>query len=296
MHTAYLAQHGGPELHPEPIAEAVRWATAPTFPNGANSLLIGTVDHGFMAFDYLIDLPLVGTMPDKSWSVLVQVATGPEAYLLAELALRAGRYDHAMSAYRRAADAGYPPAEAVLADMGLPFKPLPESLERARRHLDMTRSEFGPDHESSMLAEQAVMVIVMSEGRYDDAHAMAEELAARSESVFGTDHRLVLAARFSVAYCTFKLGLVGEGLAMLDHAAEETARALGMLDTAATGRRIRIARLLAESGQTDMARERLARVQKECDGFPSEHFTAMSLKQAIQQIQGGDMPSGGLSG
>lgn len=72
MHSAYLAERGGTELHPEPIEEAVRWATTPTFPNGANSLLIGSTEQGYLAFDYLIDLPAVSRMPDSSWSILAR--------------------------------------------------------------------------------------------------------------------------------------------------------------------------------------------------------------------------------
>jgi eukaryotic-like serine/threonine-protein kinase len=285
MHTAYLAERGGPELHPEPIAEAVLWSTTPTFPNGANSLLIGSAEQGFMAFDYLIDLPLVNRMPDQSWSVLVDVATGSEAYLLAEHALQTGRHDQAVVAYRRAVEAGYAPAEAALADIGLPFKPLSESLERARRHLDVTRREFGPDHENTILAEQSVIGITINNERYSDALAMAEQVTARREAVLGPEHRLVLAAKFSIAYCTFKLGATDEGLVMLDNAAEETVRALGPLDTAAMHRRITTASLMAEVGQTDMARERLIKIQEECVSFPQGHFISTALKQAVQQLE-----------
>jgi hypothetical protein len=285
MHTAYLEERGGSELHPEPMAEAERWATTPTFPNGANSLLIGSAERGYLAFDYLIDLPLVGHMPDPSWSILADAATGPEAYILAEHALQEGRHDQALLAYRRAAEAGYPPAEAALADIGMPFRPLPESLERARRHLDLTRREFGPDHENTILAEQSVIMISIYDDRYNDALALAEQLAVRSEGVLGPDHRLVLAAKFSTGYCTFKLGAVDEGLLRLDAAAEETARALEPSDTATLHRRITIVGLLAEAGKASIAQDRLIALQEECGSFPEGHFITTALKHTAQQLE-----------
>jgi hypothetical protein len=285
MHRAYLTERGGSELHPEPLAEAERWATTPTFPNGANSLLIGSAEHGYLAFDYLIDLPLVGRMPDPSWSILTDAATGPEAHFLAEHALQAGRHDQALLAYRRAAEAGYPPAEAALADTGTPFRPAPESLERARRHLDLTRRGFGPDHENTILAEQSVIMITIQNDRYNDALVLAEQLAARSEAVLGPEHRLVLAAKFSTAYCIFKLGSVDEGILRLDDVVEETAQALGPLDTATMHRRIVIIGLLVEVGQADIAKERFIPLLEECDSFPPGHFITTALKHAAQQIE-----------
>jgi hypothetical protein len=285
MHSAYLAERGGPELHPEPIEEAVRWATTPTFPNGANSLLIGSAEQGYLAFDYLIDLPAVSRMPDSSWSILAEIATGPEAYFLAERALQSGDYDHALHAYRRGAEAGYPPAEAALVDIGAPFRPLPDSLERAKRHLEATIQEFGADHENTILAEQSVIMITLWSGHYNDALVLAEQLAARSEAVLGSDHRLVLAPKYSKAYCTFKLGRIDEGLVMLDAAASETARVLGPFDTATLHRQIIIAGLLVESGKLDIARERLSLLLKYCDGFPAGHFVTTALNLVLQQLE-----------
>lgn len=85
-------------------------------------------------------------------------------------------------------------------------------------------------------------MITLWSGRYNNALVLAEQLAARSEAVLGPDHRLVLAPKFSKAYCTFKLGKIDEGLAMLDAAASETARVLGQFDTATLHRQIIIAR------------------------------------------------------
>ena len=283
MHAAYLAERGGPELRPEPMSDAVRWATMPTFANGANSLLIGSPEDGYLAFDYLIDLPLSGEMPDDAWSVLVDAASGPDAYLLAEHAVQDGRYGRALQGYRRGAGAGYLPAEAALANIDVPFRPLPESLDRARDYLDRSRSEFGPDHENSILAEQSVIMLQIANGSYGDALSMAERLLIRSEAALGSEHRLVLATKYSIGYCTFKLGRVAEGLVKLDAAVGETERALGSQDSAALGRQIEIVKLLVEAGRTDAARERMTALREECGSFTPDSFIAVKWEE-VQEL------------
>jgi hypothetical protein len=284
MHTAYLEERGGPQLRPEPFSEAVLWASTPTFPNGANSLLIGSAELGYLAFDYLIDLPDLNWMPNRSWQVLVDNAAGPETHLIAEYALRSGRHQHALMAYRRAAEAGYAPAEAALADIGEPFRPPPESLERAHKYLQQVRNEFGSDHERSILAEQSVIMLTFSSGRYEDALTMADLLWEKSEVILGPEHRLVLAAQFTVAQCKFLLGYIDGGLTALDAAVYATERALGPSDTATAGRRITIVRRLIEAGRLDQARERLTALQEAYSGYPVDHFISIWLQEATGML------------
>lgn len=268
------------------MAEALLWATTPTFPNGANSLLIGSAEDGYIAFDYLIDLPLVSSMPDLSWSILAEAVTSLEAHLLAEHALRTGRHDQALLAYRQAAEAGYSPAEAVLVDLGAPFRPLPESLERARRHLELTLREFGPDHENTFRAKQSIVMINAYSGRYNDARRLAEELASKGETVLGPNHRLVLAAKFSAAYCTFAIDAADAALTRLDAVVEEASCALGPLDTATLHRRIMIVYLLTNVGKADIAQKRLISLRKDCAGFPAAHFINTALRHVEQLLDG----------
>ena len=284
MHSAYLAERGGPELRPEPMAEAMQWATTPTFANGANSLLIGSPENGYLAFDYLIDLPLSDTMPDSSWSFLAGAVDAPDAYSLGGYAIRAGQYDHALIAYRRAAEASYQPAVAGLVNMGAPFTLPPESLERAREHLRQTRRALGPNHESSILAEQSVIIVTVHSGHYADALALAEKQLIRIEPLFGPQDRNVLAVKFTIGSCMFRLGLMDEGLMKLDKAVEETAQALGPHDVATLDRQIVIVRLLAEAGQIDVARKRLAALRVTCADFPAKHFITIRLNETIRVI------------
>jgi hypothetical protein len=106
-----------------------------TFTGGANSLLVGSARDGYLAFDYLIDLPGVATMPDASWSALVEHATGDEANMLAEHAILDGSYTQGVRALLRAAEAGVSRAAADLGDLGIQVHPASESLERALEDL-----------------------------------------------------------------------------------------------------------------------------------------------------------------
>jgi hypothetical protein len=285
MHTAYLVERGGPELRPEPLPEAIQWASTPTFPNGANSLLIGSAEHGYIAFDYLIDLLISERMPDSSWSVLVGNVNGLDAYIMAEHAMSEGRHDQARVAYRRAVDTGSAPAEAALAELGTPVHPAPESLQRAREYLNRIRRELGADHEHSIKAEQTVLILTIQNQRYEDAFILAEKLAARSERVLGPQHRAVLAAKFSAACCAFRLSSTDEALIKLDGSVNEAAQALGPLDVAVADRRIGIVNLLTEAGRTDAAQKRLDALQAEYSGFPPDHFITAEMRDAVRRLR-----------
>ncbi len=284
MHTAYLAQHGGPELRPESLQEAVRWASAPTFPKGANSLLIGSAEQGYLAFDYLIDLPGSDDMPDTSWSTLLEHTAASDAYIIAEHALLAGRHDQAIQALGRAAEAGNAASEAMLAELGTPIGPASDSLERARQYLYRTRREFGPDHVKSVEAEQSVLILTMHNGQHHNALAMAQQLISRSELLLGPQHRTVLAAKYSAACCIFRLGAAEEGLAKLDEAVAEATRALGPRDTAVATRRIGIVKLLIDAGRADVARVRLTAVQDDYSGLESEHIITREIRKAASRL------------
>ena len=284
MHPAFLDERGGPELHPEPFADALSWASSPTFPNGANSLLIGSAERGYLAFDYLLDLPQPCGMPETSWMALVEGATGPDAYLLAENAVQADRYDRALPAYRRAAQEGYSPAEAVLAELGVPIRAAPESLSRARQHHRRTRDEYGPDHENTFLAELSVVALSIGNGLFGDALSLAGSIVRRGEKVLGHDHRIVLAAQFSGAYCVFKLGPIEDGIARLEAAASRAEQVLGKQDSATASRRITLVEVLAEAGNVSSARKRLSTLQADYSAREPGNYIATLLAEAAHKV------------
>jgi hypothetical protein len=287
MHIAFLDERGGAALHPESLADALRWASSPTFPNAANSLLIGSAEHGYLAFDYLIDLAQPSQLPGPSWAALIEAAVGPDAYLLANHALRTDRRDRVVSAYRRAAQDGYAPAEGALVDLGTPFGAASESLQRSRQYHRRAHDEFGADHHNTLLAGLSVVTLSMSNGYLSEALILAESIAERGGNALGPDHRIVLAARFSSAYCAARIGSVEEGLARLDAAVASAEQVLGKQDPATASRRIAVVELLAESGNVHEARARLSVLWADYSGCVPGSYVAILLSAAAAKIKAG---------
>lgn len=286
MHQAYLAERGGLMLRPEPMQEALRWALVPTFPGGANGLLTGSPEEGYLAFDYLIDLPGSEYMPDTSWHALLDHAAAYDAYMIAELALRDGRHDRAVRGYRRAAETGIPLADAILSDLDAPVHPVPEALERAQLYFAEQLDELGTDHLRVLQAEQCIVVLNIYTGSYAKALTLARNLAVRAERSLGSHHRLVLALKWNVGWCTFRLGDIDEGLRKLEAAVAECSQIYGNRDMATATRRILILYLLNESGRKRLAADLLAKLKADYSDFPPDHTVAIELKNAINRMKG----------
>jgi hypothetical protein len=284
MHEAYLAERGGPILRPEPVQEAFHWALAPTFPGAANSLLAGSPKEGYLAFDYLIDLPGFEAMPDESWNALLGHITGYDAYLIADLALLDGRHDRAVRGLLRAADTGAPVADAMLVELGAGVRPPHEALERGQRYFLQQRDELGPDHPQVLQAEHFVVVLNMQAGRHALAITQATDLVVRAERILGHRHRTVLGLKWDIGWSTFKLGEVDEGLRILDAAITASREALGNRDMATASRRIEMVYALYEGGQPDSARELLSELENSYSDFRPDHLIRMDLKRASDHI------------
>jgi hypothetical protein len=284
MHEAYLAERGGPILRPESIQEAFQWALAPTFPGAANSLLADSPSDGYLAFDYLIDLPGFEGMPDESWDVLIGHITGYDAYLIADLALLDGRHDRAVRGLLRAADTGAPVADAVLVELGAAVRPAHEALERGQRHFLQQRDELGPDNPQVLQAEHFVVILNMQAGRYALAITQATDLIVRAERILGPGHRTVLGLKWNIGWSTFKLGKYNEGIRILNAAIADSREALGNSDLATASRRIEMVRALYESGQIDSARELLTELKDNYSDFRPDHIISMDLKSASDYI------------
>jgi hypothetical protein len=284
MHEAYLAARGGTILRPEPVQEAFQWSIAPTFPGGANSLLAGSPEDGYLAFDYLIDLPGFGAMPNESWDALLGHVAGYDAYLIADLALLDGYRDRAVRGFLRAADTGVPVADAALGELGASVRPTHEALKRGQKYLLQQQDELGPDHPQALQAEHFVVVLKMQDGRFTLALAQAVDLVVRAERSLGPRHRTVLGLKWDIGWCIFKLGRIEEGLNMLDAAITASSEALGDRDLATASRRVDMVHALYESGREDSARELLAELENRYSDFRPDHIIRMDLKEASDRI------------
>lgn len=110
----YLAAHGGAPLRPEPLDQALAWATTPA--RAASSLLMPTDQQDrYLAFDYLIDLP-AEPVPLPVWTALIEWCAPEQAIGVGLAARQVARFDAAEAAFRKAVDAHVPGAEIELAN------------------------------------------------------------------------------------------------------------------------------------------------------------------------------------
>lgn len=285
LHESYLERRGGPELRPEPFQEALTWALASTVPAGANSLLLGDAIRGYLAFDYLIDLPTREPILEALWQVVLELAPVHEAYTIACNAWLAGSFESAHPTLRRAAQAGIGQAEGMLFEFGMPLQSAERALISAQRRLQALRQELGDNHEDCLMAESQVSTFTAHCGRYDEAILLSSELAHRAASVFGSEHRIVLGIKFGVAWSTFSSGAHHEGLELLDSAVRESTRVLGPRDLAVLDRRWWIAKLLTDAGREREAQERIRSLQCDCVFIPTGHPVKVRVERLSNRLQ-----------
>lgn len=284
LHEGYLVRRGGVELRPESFPEAVNWALTPTVPAGANSLLLGDVELGCLAFDYLIDLPAQEAIPEPVWVAVMDLAPLHEAYTIACNAFLSGEFTLALPALRRAAQAGIGEAERMLWESDAPIRPAEEGLAVARQRMQALRQEFGTDHEETLMAESLVASFTLHCGRYSEARRLYEQLADRAASALGYNHRLVLGVEFGLASSTFASGAHDEGLSLLEAAVRKSTSTLGPGDLTVLDRRKSVVQLLVEAGRNGDALQRLAALEADCAHLPAVHPIAVSVRRLASQL------------
>lgn len=109
LHPIYLTATGGPLLHPEPLTDAIRWASTVRY--GVTSLLLPGPENSWRPFDYLVDSSARDTeehiIPEKTWRVALDHAASPsDQYNIGVSAISSMRSDIAESAWQAAARAG----------------------------------------------------------------------------------------------------------------------------------------------------------------------------------------------
>lgn len=188
----YLESRGGATLRPEPLDDAVRWATRPA--RGASSLLMpANADNGrVLAFDYLIDL-VSEPAPVPVWLRLVEWCDPEQAFGVGFTARRVSRFEVAEAAFTKAADV--PGAKAALAEV------IGSGNEPARAVSLVTEALAGmsPDDPETMRLRSMLARFTHQVGEPKDASRMFAELLDDCHARLGPDHPDTLEIRLQAA-------------------------------------------------------------------------------------------------
>ncbi|MGW3379001.1 hypothetical protein ACWDCO_02325 [Streptomyces albogriseolus] len=286
LHETYLVGADGIEWHSESFEEALLWALTPTTPTGGNSLLLGAEEPGYIAFDYLIDIPGTKEIPEVVWSAILDIAPVHEGYLIACNALLADFYAPAIPALQRAALAGVGEAERILLELGIPVRSADQSLALTSQRWRNLRSDLGEDHHDCLEAESLVASFALHSGRYDEAYEIYAGLIARVIAHLGDDHPLALGVRFGLALCVFLSRSREEGLRLMDAALRDSVVILGPQHVAVLDRQKWAVRVLIDAGCVSEARQRFPALRDSSRHLPLGHPHAVEVRQLADRLRG----------
>ncbi|MGW1117421.1 tetratricopeptide repeat protein [Streptomyces tanashiensis] len=110
LHGHYLRGRGGARLRPEPLPQALEWATAQV--RATTSLLLPTDSEGHITvFDYLVDTTqrdaAASPVPEVIWDAALQIVAESERADVAEAAISEEQYDIAEGIFRELLEVGY---------------------------------------------------------------------------------------------------------------------------------------------------------------------------------------------
>ncbi|MGH3761665.1 tetratricopeptide repeat protein [Actinophytocola sp.] len=221
----YLAEQGGPLLRPEPLDEAVEWATTPS--HGTSSLLLPADDADrYLAFDYLIDLPGLGVVPRTTWDRLIADASPRRAVDIGDAAMTRFQHEVAAVAYRKAADHNIPDADVSMA-FAAAMNKAEFAVDALTNTLERREEELGSRHPATLRLRLTVGEC-LSNGH--DPIRAAEILAALIpdlDDVWGADHQNTLRARRLYAYSVCYSGDHTRALDLLQRTLGDHERVLG---------------------------------------------------------------------
>jgi uncharacterized protein DUF397/tetratricopeptide repeat protein len=202
----YLARQGGALLRPEPLAEALAWATEPS--HGTSSLLSPTNQQNhYLAFDYLIDLPGLAAVPRRTWDILIERATPEQAFAIGVAAQQRFQFHIAVTAHQKAAAHHVADAELELArSLATADDPASAAHLLADVLADMRRARSSDEPEVLRLRHELAWLTARC-GDTITAVGMFERLAADCEQLLGKDHPVTLRVRLNLAY--YRADLIG---------------------------------------------------------------------------------------
>ncbi|MEU3555148.1 tetratricopeptide repeat protein [Streptomyces fragilis] len=204
LHVRYLEERGGPDLQPESFDDAMRWACQAAF--ATSGLLTGNYTQGYMAFDYLLEVPDLPAVPDHLWDGLLQRSDPPDAYDLGIVAHQEGRLARAVTALERASQAGVPGADLALAialgDSGKPRR----AVRGLRAVVEERTTRLGLTHPDTLVARHQLAFFVSECGDWPTATELSARLVEDMGRTLGAGHPDTLSARHQLAYCMGESG------------------------------------------------------------------------------------------
>jgi hypothetical protein len=214
----YLDARGGATLRPEPLDDAVRWATKPA--RGASSLLMPAADGRVLAFDYLIDLA-TEPVPIPAWLAMVEWCDPIQALGIGITARRVARFEVAEAAFEKAADV--PGAKALQGEMiGSGEEPT-----RAVTFLTETLAGMSPDDPETLLLRSMLARFTQETDEPHVASRMFAELLDDCQARLGPDHPDTLEVRLQAAVQLGKARSFDEAVRRLIELVDDYVRIFG---------------------------------------------------------------------
>ena len=269
----HLAQQGGALLRPEPLADALTWAT--TRSHGTSSLLLPTDAEGhYLAFDYLIDLPGIDGVPQTIWDTLIDRATPQQAFAIGEAAYQRYQWRAAATAFRKAAHYQIPDADMAAA-FSLGYAGDRAEAERMLTDILAEREgNLGPDDPATLRVRlRFAMYLVDVENNPVRAANVLTSLIADLTRVLGPDHPDTLEARLQHAFNISQAGNAERTVRLLTELLPDTQRALG-----------------SDHSHTLWTRHYLAVSLTDAGHFQRSIELATDLVTAYERILGADHP------
>ncbi|MFJ2937890.1 tetratricopeptide repeat protein [Streptomyces sp. NPDC087219] len=187
LHGHYLRGRGGARLRPEPLPQALEWATAQV--RATTSLLLPTDAEGHITvFDYLVDTTqrdaAATPVPEVIWDAALRIVAETERADVAEAAISEEQYDIAEGIFRELLEAG---DEVAL--IGLCRALLGQDrLRDAEEFLEQQLIATAVDPHRHAFCRSLLGVLLSAEERFAEAEmhlreALATESAAPGASV-----------------------------------------------------------------------------------------------------------------
>ncbi|MFF2937532.1 tetratricopeptide repeat protein [Streptomyces mirabilis] len=289
LHEVYLSARGGAVLRPEPLEDALAWATAPV--QGASSLLLPD-QRGYLAFDYLIDLPGLSAIPESSWEVLLAAVAPEDAFDVGWAAVDLMRPSVALEAFDAARRHGVPDADYAHAiALGNAGQPLPavHLLRQLHRQRDAL---LGPDHPDTLAARHDIARYLAEAAQLSEAVALLDRLACDRQRVLGPRHTATLVTRSSKARFLREGGDAPQALRLFRELLPDMTAVLGPDHVDVLLARQELGRTLGHTGRTSDALAYITEVledQERILGAAHPHTLSTRFELALLVARSGDL-------